>query len=518
MEKRVQKAGNVVANTTQGFVVIGAQNVFFSITNLRTLVEVERGKYPIGLGEDVFADQIISPETVETIIGALRAINQVFQDYAIETVHVVGSHSLFEAPNAEYVRDQLFNRTGWPITHLSIPQEALYRNEAVMARFPKFDEVTKQGTMLIDISSGSVELTAFANGEFGFSRNFNLGPLRVYEVMRDVQRDVPNFVEVLRDFIDSRLLDFMRLLPPNVTYQNMILMGSSLSVFETLIPAGQSSVVTTRERFDELYAQVVNANDQYLIDHYDLPTSVVAQVLPTVLLLNQLVKMLNSQTIWVSNLKLLDGLEINQAIEAGFKPVKFDPNAEIITSAVNLANRYQVDPVHRDTTVKFALQLFDRLKKLHVLSKRDRLLLQVAATVNDIGSYIDTHRHYAHSDYIIMASDIIGLTQLEQQIVAAIAHFHSSDTPHNDLLDFPVAETQTRLRIAKLSALLRVADSLDASRQQKIQQLSVSLKTNKVVLTVHANDDVELERWTLARKSAFFTEVFGLPVELKGGR
>jgi len=508
----------VVANTTQGFVVIGAQNVFFSITNLRTLVEVERGKYPIGLGEDVFADQSISPETVNTIVTALRAIQQIFQDYGIQSVHVVGSHSLFEAPNAEFVRDQIFNRIGWPISHLSISQEAFFRNEAVMARFPNFETVTQSGTMLIDISSGSVELTAFADGEFGFSRNFNLGPLRVYEVMRDVQRDVPNFVEVLRDFIDSRLLDFMRLLPPNVTYPNMILMGSSLSVFETLIPAGETSVSTTRDKFDQLYQQVVSANDQYLVDHYDLPMSLVAQVLPTVLLMNQLVKMLNSQTIWISSLKLLDGVEVNQAIEDGFKPVKFDPNAEIITSAVNLANRYQVDPVHRETTVKFALQLFDRLKKLHGLSKRDRLLLQVAATVNDIGSYIDTHRHYAHSDYIILASDIIGLTKLEQQMVATIAHFHSSDTPQTDLEDFPATETDMRLRIAKLSALLRVSDSLDASRQQKIQQLSVSLKPNKIVLTVKANDDVELERWTLARKSGFFTEVFGLPVELKGGR
>lgn len=504
-----------MAKATQGFVVIGAQNVFFSITNLRTLTEIERGKYPIGLGEDVFVNEVISPETVDTIVSALLAIQQLFTDYGVETIHVVGSHSVFEAPNAEFVRDQLLNRTGWQVSHLSLSEEAFYRNQAVMARFPNFEAVTQTGTVLIDVSSGSVELTTFANGEFGFSRNFSLGPLRVYEVMRDVQRTEPNYVEILRDFIDSRLIDFMRLLPDDVTYTNMILMGSSLSVLETLIPTGQNAVAATRERFETLYDQVIHASDQFLMEQYDLPLNQVSQVLPIVLLINRLVQTLHSQTIFVSNLKLLDGVEINASLVQGYKAVSFDPNEEIITSAQNLASRYQVDQKHMATTVDFALTLFDRLKKMHGMSKRDRLLLQVAATVNDIGSYIDTHLHYAHSDYLIAASEIIGLTATEHQMVGTIAHFHSSDTPQTDLANLPEVNAVDRLRIAKLSALLRVADSLDASRQQKIQELSVSLRPDTVVLSARANDDVELERWTLALKGQFFTQVFGREIELK---
>jgi exopolyphosphatase/guanosine-5'-triphosphate,3'-diphosphate pyrophosphatase len=108
------------------------------------------------------------------------------------------------------------------------------------------------------------------------------------------------------------------------------------------------------------------------------------------------------------------------------------------------------------------------LKKLHGLGKRERLLLQIAAIVNDIGSYVDTHKHYEHSDYIIRASELMGLDAIEQQMVATIARFHSSDSPQIDLGDLPLMSSARRLTIAKLSAILRVADSLDASRQQKI--------------------------------------------------
>ncbi len=65
--------------------------------------------------------------------------------------------------------------------------------------------------------------------------------------MSDIQASVPNYVEVMRDFIDSRLVDFMRLLPADVDYHNMIIMGSALSLLETLIPTGKTAVETDRE-------------------------------------------------------------------------------------------------------------------------------------------------------------------------------------------------------------------------------------------------------------------------------
>lgn len=505
-----------MAVSERGFVVIGAQFVFFSITDLRTLKEVERGSYPVATGEDIYATHEIEPETVDQLVVALQTIDRLMKDYGVRDVQVVGSHSFFEAENAQFIRDQLQSRTGLVVSTLTLSEESFYRTQAVLGKFPNFNQVTKDGTVLIDISSGSAELTAFADGDFGFSRNLSLGPLRVFEVMADLQRTVPNPVEVMRDFIDSRLADFMRLLPKNQHYPHVILMGSALSVFSALIPTGADTVEIDRDGFKLLYQEITHASDQYLSEQYDLTPTEIAQVLLTVLLVYRLIKSLNSDEIWISDLKLLDGLEVNAASEAGSKAVNIDSDHEILISARNLAERYMVDPKHRDFTVKYALQLFDRLKKLHGLGKRERLLLEIAATVTDVGAYVDTHKHYEHSDYIIQASELIGLTAAEQRMVATIARYHSSDTPQTDLSDLTELNANRRLVIAKLTALLRVADALDASRQQKIEKLRVSLQKDRVLLTVTASDDVELERWSLRTKGAFFAAVYGLPIELKG--
>ena len=50
-----------MANNIQGFVMIGAQSILFSITNLRTLKAIERGKYPVAIGDDFYAEHEILP-------------------------------------------------------------------------------------------------------------------------------------------------------------------------------------------------------------------------------------------------------------------------------------------------------------------------------------------------------------------------------------------------------------------------------------------------------------------------
>ncbi|HAJ55766.1 MAG TPA: exopolyphosphatase, partial [Lactobacillus sp.] len=100
-----------MANNIQGFAMIGAQSIVFSITNLRTLKTIERGKYPVAIGDDFYAEHEILPETVDTIVQAFDAINQIFKDYGVTTVNVYASTSWAEADNAEFVRDQLYTRT-----------------------------------------------------------------------------------------------------------------------------------------------------------------------------------------------------------------------------------------------------------------------------------------------------------------------------------------------------------------------------------------------------------------------
>ncbi|KRN27931.1 exopolyphosphatase [Lactobacillus selangorensis] len=499
-----------------GVIVIGAQSVYCSIINLKTLQELERVEYEVSIGDDVFARHEIQIETVDTVIEALTACQRLLKDYGLKPDRVVATNAFHEAANAEYVRNQIYVRTGLEIEWINPSQEALYRNQAAAVYLPKFNEIVKDGTLLLDVSSGNVELTAYTGGQFIFSRNLKIGPLRIEEVMQDVKRLAPNYIEILRDYIDSQINEFKRMLPDSLKFDNIILMGSSISIFENAIPNKKMATKVTGTRVKGLYEEILHASDQYLIEHYHVSADKVPQVLPTVVMLNELLELLKVKTVYLSQLKLIDGVAVNAAVQNGKKIGSWDSDAETIRSAVNLSNRYHVDPKHRDSTVKFALTLFDRLKKIHGLGKKERLLLHIAALVNDVGSYVDNHNHYFHSDYIIRASKIVGLSSTAQLMVAAIARYHSTDTPSAELDRFDQLPIDKRMTIAKLTAILRLADALDASRQQKITKISVSVRDPQVIVTATAKENFELEKWTFQRKGKFFEEVYGLQPILKG--
>ena len=62
--------------------------------------------------------------------------------------------------------------------------------------------------------------------------------------------------------------------------------------------------------------------------------------------------------------------------------------------------------------------------------------------------------------------------------------------------------------VAKLAAILRLADALDRSYLQKIRQCSVNIKDNAMVVQATSKNDLALEEWTFAAKASFFEEVY----------
>jgi exopolyphosphatase/guanosine-5'-triphosphate,3'-diphosphate pyrophosphatase len=153
-----------------------------------------------------------------------------------------------------------------------------------------------------------------------------------------------------------------------------------------------------------------------------------------------------------------------------------DPAAELIeSSAWAIGRKYRVDEAHAAKVRELALQLFDGVRRFTTLADRSRVLLAVAAILHDVGVFVASADHELHSGYLIRASQILGLSASEVERVALIARFHRKDPPPREshvLSQFPPA---VRVELLKLSALLRVADSLDADHAQRVERVRVEM-------------------------------------------
>jgi exopolyphosphatase/guanosine-5'-triphosphate,3'-diphosphate pyrophosphatase len=185
-------------------------------------------------------------------------------------------------------------------------------------------------------------------------------------------------------------------------------------------------------------------------------------------------------------------------------------------AAKSLAERYQADMAHIDCVNLFAVTIYDKMTKIHGLGTRDKLLLQSAAILHEIGKFISGDGGHALYSYeAVRVSYLPGLNQHETEIVALICLYHSRFTPTMQDLRFSSLDIGDRVRVSKLTAILRLADALDRSCNQKLKKINVGIAEEVMYVSAETSDNVALEQWAFNDKCRFFGEVFGIRAELK---
>jgi len=163
-----------------------------------------------------------------------------------------------------------------------------------------------------------------------------------------------------------------------------------------------------------------------------------------------------------------------------------------------------------------SVRLFDSLAKLHGLGPAHRLLLQVASLLHEVGSFVSTRAHHKRSYYLIVNSEVFGLSKEERQVVANVARYHRRSPPKPTHTGYMALPRDRRVVVNKLAALVRVADALDIGHAQQISDFAIrERRPAELVITVHSDEDLSLEERSVEGKADVFEEVFGLRVRLE---
>ena len=66
----------------------------------------------------------------------------------------------------------------------------------------------------------------------------------------------------------------------------------------------------------------------------------------------------------------------------------------------------------------------------------------------------------------------------------------------------------------RILPILRLADSLDRSHDQRIRGVDCRLREGPVVLQVHSRGDIDLEQWAAERAATVFQQVYQRPISV----
>ena len=160
--------------------------------------------------------------------------------------------------------------------------------------------------------------------------------------------------------------------------------------------------------------------------------------------------------------------------------------------------------VHGSECRNVGLALGVELNGCHIAEHSDRIL-------HGCGKYISLSDPADCSYQIIMATEIIGLSRKEREIIAYAVKFNTMEFPYYEELSRETdLDRSEYLTVAKLTAILRVANACDRSHKQKFENVKVSLKEKELIIQVDTPEDIILEMGLFAEKAAFFEEVFSI--------
>ena len=511
-----KKQYKIFAAIHHGSEMISMQNEQYrNLNNMKVLEECNRR---VRLGEETFKNKIIPFSMVNEICELLVGFKRLMTEYEVEEYSMQATTAVREALNRVFLLDQIYIRTGLKVTVIDLPEE-IYTKYASIRRTMKLDGLTgvDESMLMMDISSGGLGITFVKDNIIRYQQNLNIGVIRVKESFNRNQRSSMKFNQALAEYLSSTM-GAVRDALKNEQIHYLVLTGAEsellLQMMGVEFKAGVIRIKT--EQFMQLFKTVHELNLPQIIKVFKINEDVAELVVPTILLYEQLLALVPVQEIILTDDRFIDGICLLHIGPKASKDYADELEQEQLSLLYSIGERYQYDEAHSRQVAKLALAMFDKLGKHHGLDSHSRILLQATALLHDIGKYVSLRSHSLYSYMLIMSCDILGFSEMDKKIVALASYYHAhrlfSGKRHAEVEEM---SAEIMPLVAKIAALVRLADAMDRSYKQKIKSCRVNVKNGVMKVEAVTLEDLTIEEWTFASKASFFEEVYGLQAVLE---
>ncbi len=473
---------------------------------------IESLSYPLALGRDTFDTGKISFEKIEKTCEMIKKFHTTALTYNVTQIKVVATTAIREATNREYILDQIKIKTSLAVEVIDDAEEKIW-----LSKHMKYltDQKLTASAMMIFIGSGNIGISVLENETILFAQNIKLGSMRISEIFNEVHESSREFYLVVEEYFKSFTDLFQKNLPHGI--KNFIASGNEISTIGELCEAKNENFIfrISKEKLVKLYNKLKHFSVERLVMEYDLTEEKAEVLIPALCIYNNLLAMTKAEEMVAPIINLCDAIIFSMINPIEFSAISKEFNKHAIFSARRLSERYLVSTAHTARVAEFSTKIFDKMKKIHGMGPKEKLLLQMAAILHDVGKFINVQDHHLHSYNIIKGLDLVGLNNREKEIVASMGLYHSRLTPSGQEVNYKALATEDRVLVSKLTAIMRLGDALDRSHFQKFETIDVKLTDETLIITIQTERNMDLELWSFKEKSKFFTEVFGIKAILR---
>jgi exopolyphosphatase/guanosine-5'-triphosphate,3'-diphosphate pyrophosphatase len=477
---------------------------------------LENLREPIRLGGDVFLKGTIREENIRKAEAAFRRFRQLLKGHGVQTVRAVATCATREASNADLLLSRLERASGIRVEVISGDEEARLIAQAVGKRIP----LGKKSAMIVDLGGGSVEITFVENGRITLTDSHNFGAVRLLDMLSSAEEDLRSAGQLLGEYMDlvgrklSRRGNGKKAALFIATGGNIESIAAIPDAHAEPHPDYPETVRIRAGNLRRLMEELSGMSLKSRMERFGLREDRADVILPACFVYHRIAELNGSEEILVPRVSLKDGLVQEILEQAKGAEHLLDLREQVCVSCREMVSRYKLDQKHTEKVTELALSLFDQTEPLHGLGKQERIYLEAAALLHDVGYFISMQKHHKHSHYIIANSEIVGLTPAERLVVAGISRYHRKAMPDTAHAEFEALPKKDRATVSSLAAILRIADALDKEHNSAVRSVECRLQNGSLLLRAVSRKSCRLEALGVTANATMFRDHFGVDVKL----
>lgn len=492
------------------------------------LVRIEAERVPVRLGHQAFTRGELDPSTIDRAVAAFVHFRERFDHHGVSIYRAVATAAVRDASNRDVLLHRLYHEAGIELEIIDGDEEARLVRKATTSALASSPAQGAALRAILDLGGGSLEVNLRAPATGAGWRGYSLpvGTVRLMETFGLYGAIGDAEAAMVRRYTAT----LMQTIGQTAAAGGLAAAtGGNAEALARIVGerAGpEAGGAAASPAFDlaalekELPA-IVGATVEARMERYGVKRDR-AEVLGIAgLVLATAARQLGMSRLVAPGVGIREAvlLELAETAREQQQQAEGAHDKALLTAARAFANRVDHDTTHGEHVRHLARALFHQLRDVHGVPDDQGVLLEVAALLHDVGEVVNPRGHHKHSEYMIRWARLPGLDDASREIVALLARTHRKDAARaRQLIAESALPKEARAQARRLSALLRIADSLDTDHRSRVEQVVCTRMGDTIVLDLVVRDGPARDDAKLLRKADLFAEELGLGVKVTVAR
>ena len=494
---------------------------------LRTFRIIQAEKATTRLGERDPETGELTEAAMQRGLETLRQFRDLAASHRVEQIVTAATSAVREAPNGRDFLQTILDDLGMEVDLVSGPEEARLIYLGVLSGMPFGD----RPHLLLDIGGGSTELILADGRDARALTSTRVGAVRL---QRDFVRDDPmppqrrSFLQAfIQGSLEPAVDKVRRRIKPGETPVLVATSGTAMAIGslaaseEERPPRKLHGYRVTRQSLNQVVDRLITMTPAQRRELAPINDRRAEIIVPGALILQTTMKMLGVGEFVLSERALREGLIVDWMLRQGLLEDRFSFQSSIRQRTVlHQVQRFAVNQSRAERVASHALSLYDATRGvMHDDSGEGRELLWAAAMLHSCGQHINISAYHKHTWYLIRHGELLGYSEAEHLMVAAIARYHRRSLPKKRHESWQLVATRDNRRcVHQMALLLRLAAALDRRPEPVISALRIHAVKGSLDLEIvpeRVNQNVSLEQWSLEGCAEVVKEAVGVNLRVR---